>query len=108
MVFTIVLVYVMVQLGKIVEVLQNPLNRQKLKDDTDGFLRYVEEHGGLEGIVDSRFVSDELKPLEGKTVAQIAKMRGDADPIETCFDLIVEDGGMVNGIYHNMSEDDEF
>ena len=92
--------------GKIVEVLQNPLNRQKLKDDTDGFLRYVEEHGGWEGIVASRFVSDELKPLEGKTVAQIAKMRGDADPIETCFDLIVEDGGMVNGIYHNMSEDD--
>ena len=92
--------------GKIVEVLLDPSSRQKLKDDTDGFLRYVEEHGGWEGIVASRFLSEELKPLEGKTVAEIAKLRGDADPIDTCFDLIVEDGGMVNGIYHNMSEDD--
>ena len=92
--------------GKIVEVLLDPDNRQKLKDDTDGFKRYVEEHGGWEGIVASRFVSEKLKPLEGKTVAEIAEMRGDADPTDTCFDLIIEDGGMVNGIYHNMSEDD--
>jgi N-acyl-D-aspartate/D-glutamate deacylase len=90
---------------KVAESLKDPGFRAKLKADAR-FQQYVDEHGGPEGIVASRVVNPSLKPFEGKTLAEIARIRGDSDPIDTCFDLIVEDGGVVFGIYHNMSEDD--
>ena len=90
---------------QIVERLKDPAVRAKLKQDAV-FKQYVEEHGGWEGSVGSIFKNPALKPVEGKTIAEIAKIRGDADPADTCFDLIVEDGGFPNGIWHNMSEDD--
>jgi N-acyl-D-aspartate/D-glutamate deacylase len=39
-------------------------------------------------------------------VAEIAKLRGDKDPADMCFNLILEEGNYIAGIYHNMSEDD--
>jgi len=89
----------------IVRVLSDKSNREKLKNDPQ-FKQYVEEHGGFEGIVASRFSNAKDKPLEGKSIAEIAKLRGDADPADTCFNLIVEEGGFVDGVHHNMSEDD--
>jgi N-acyl-D-aspartate/D-glutamate deacylase len=91
--------------GTIVRVLSDQGNRDKLKHDPQ-FLQYVEEHGGFEGIVASRFSNPKDKPLEGKSIAEIAKLRGDADPADTCFNLIVEEGGFVDGVHHNMSDDD--
>ena len=52
--------------GKILEVLSDPASRQKLKDDPV-FNQYVEEHGGFEGVVASRFTDPEKKDLEGKS-----------------------------------------
>jgi N-acyl-D-amino-acid deacylase len=46
-----------------------------------------------------------LKGLEGKTVAQVAAERG-ADPFDTYFDLMVEDGGETTAIFDYISEDD--
>jgi N-acyl-D-aspartate/D-glutamate deacylase len=64
------------------------------------------EHGDWPNIVMSQVVTASLKPLEGKTVAQIAELRGASDPVELCFDLIVEEGAFPGGVYHTMSEDD--
>ena len=50
------------------------------------------------------FKSEKLKPLIGKTLAQVAKMRG-TSPEETSIDLIVEDQGRVGAAYFLMSED---
>jgi N-acyl-D-aspartate/D-glutamate deacylase len=91
--------------GTIVRVLADQSNRDKLKNDPQ-FKQYVEEHGGFEGIVASRFSNPKDKPLEGKSIAEIAKLRGDRDPADTCFNLIVEEGGFVDGVHHNMAEDD--
>jgi len=91
--------------GTIVKVLSDRSNREKLKKDPQ-FVQYVEEHGGWEGIVASRFSNAADKPLEGRSIAEIAKLRGDRDPADTCFNLIVEEGGFVDGVHHNMSEDD--
>jgi len=91
--------------GTIVKVLSDRSNRDKLKKDPQ-FVQYVEEHGGWEGIVASRFSNAADKPLEGRSIAEIAKLRGDRDPADTCFNLIVEEGGFVDGVHHNMSEDD--
>jgi N-acyl-D-aspartate/D-glutamate deacylase len=85
--------------------LKDPATRAKIKQDKE-FLQYVEEHGGWQGTVGTLYANPKLKPLEGKTVAEVAKMRGDADPADTCFDLIVENGGFPNGVYHNQGEDD--
>lgn len=50
------------------------------------------------------FKSDELKPLTGKTLAEVAEMRG-TDPRYTAMDLIVEDGSRVSTVYFTQSED---
>ncbi|MCZ6792101.1 MAG: D-aminoacylase [Planctomycetota bacterium] len=49
------------------------------------------------------FKNDELKPLTGKTLAEVAKLRG-VTPEEAAMDLVVEDGSRVGTIYFLMSE----
>jgi dihydroorotase/N-acyl-D-amino-acid deacylase len=90
---------------QIIKLLSDPVTREKIRKDPL-FAQYVDEHGGFEGIVASRIRNPKNKPLEGKTVAEIAKLRGDKDPADTCFNLILEEGNYIYGIYHNMSEDD--
>jgi N-acyl-D-amino-acid deacylase len=50
------------------------------------------------------FKSEALKPLTGKTVAEVAAMRG-TTPEETILDLIVEDGSRIETVYFSQSED---
>ena len=50
------------------------------------------------------FKNSKLKPLTGKTLAQVAKMRGES-PEETAMDLVIEDGSRVGTIYFIMNED---
>ena len=50
------------------------------------------------------FKNDTLKPLTGKTLAEVAKMRGKS-PEETAMDLVIEDGSRVGTVYFLMSED---
>src|SRR5207302_10551610 len=50
------------------------------------------------------FKNDKLKPLTGKTLAEVAKVRG-TSPEETAMDLVIEDGSRVSTVYFLMSED---
>jgi len=50
------------------------------------------------------FKSDKLKPLTGKTLGAVAKMRGKS-PEETALDLVIEDHTRVSTAYFLMSED---
>jgi N-acyl-D-amino-acid deacylase len=50
------------------------------------------------------FRTEALKPLTGKTLAEVAKMRG-KDPIETIMDLVYEDRSRVGTVYFMMSEE---
>jgi N-acyl-D-amino-acid deacylase len=50
------------------------------------------------------FKSEKLKPLTGKTLAEISKMRG-TDPTDTAMDLILEDRSRVGTTYFMMSEE---
>src|SRR3546814_4325102 len=52
----------------------------------------------------SGFKNEALKPLTGKTLAEVAAMRGKS-PEETAMDLVVEDGSRVGTVYFLMSED---
>jgi N-acyl-D-amino-acid deacylase len=50
------------------------------------------------------FKSEALKPLTGRTLADVAKARG-KDPVETIMDLVLEDRSRVGTVYFMMSED---
>lgn len=50
------------------------------------------------------FKNEKLKPLTGKTLAQVAKLRG-TSPEDTAMDLVIEDDSRVSTIYFLMSED---
>ena len=52
----------------------------------------------------SGFKSEALKPLTGKTLSDVAAMRG-TSPEETAMDLVVEDGSRAGTVYFLMSED---
>ena len=59
---------------------------------------------GPDGILLSGFKSESLKPLTGKTLTEVAAMRGKS-PEETAIDLVIEDGSRVEAVYFLMSED---
>jgi N-acyl-D-amino-acid deacylase len=50
------------------------------------------------------FKNEKLKPLTGKTLAEVARMRGKS-PEETAMDLVIEDESRVGTVYFLMSED---
>jgi N-acyl-D-aspartate/D-glutamate deacylase len=50
------------------------------------------------------FKSDALKPLTGKTLAEVAKMRN-TTPEDAAIDLVIEDGSRISTIYFLMSEE---
>jgi N-acyl-D-amino-acid deacylase len=78
--------------------------REKMKRDPE-FITWAKEHGWWEGIVMSRASRPEHKTYEGKSVAAIAKLRGDADPADTCLDLMAAEQGRISGIFHTMPEE---
>jgi N-acyl-D-amino-acid deacylase len=88
--------------------LRDPATREKIKAQvlapTDSWENLYLDAGGPEHILVVAFKSEKLKPLTGKTLAEVAKMRG-KDPIDTAMDLIAEDESRVGTIYFLMSED---
>ncbi|MEE9549665.1 MAG: D-aminoacylase [Candidatus Binatia bacterium] len=91
-------------LGETITQFRNQAFRERIIGDPE-FDQYVNEHGGWEGVVAARLDRSDLKPFEGKTIAEIAKIRG-KDPTSTCFDLIFEEGNFIHGVHHTMSEED--
>ena len=90
---------------KFAAILRDPAQRRKIKDDKD-FQTWVMEHGGWDGIVLGRARRPEIKKYEGMRIAEIARVRGDDDPADTCLALMADEGGAITGMFHTMSEDD--
>jgi N-acyl-D-amino-acid deacylase len=88
--------------------LQDPATRQKIAEavrtPTNEWENLYLLSGSPERILLASFRNDSLKPLTGKTLAEVAKMRG-KDPIETIMDLLLEDRSRIGTIYFLMSED---
>lgn len=62
------------------------------------------QRAGPKGALLLEFKNPKLKPLAGKTLDEVAKMRG-VSPEEAAMDLVVEDGSRVGVAYFLMSED---
>ena len=88
--------------------LRDPATREKIKGQvqtpSDEWENMYLATGGPEHILLAAFKSEKLKPLTGKTLAEVAKMRR-KDPIDTAMDLIAEDDSRIGTIYFFISED---
>lgn len=60
--------------------------------------------GSPDRIVLVGFATEKLKPLTGKSLAEIATMRG-RDPVDTLIDLLLEDRSGIGTVYFLMSEE---
>ena len=90
------------------ERLLDPEIRAKVKTDMmakgDGWENLYFAAGTPENLLLVGFKNDSLKYLTGKTLKEVAGMRG-ISPEETAMDLVVEDGSRVGTIYFLMSEE---
>src|SRR6266496_4037586 len=88
--------------------LRDPAARGKIKAevkiDSDKWENLYLAAGSPDKILLVGFKSEKLKPLTGRTLAEVAKMRG-KDPIDTAMDLIAEDESRISTVYYVMSEE---
>jgi N-acyl-D-amino-acid deacylase len=88
--------------------LHDPETRKKIaaemKVDSDKWENLYLAAGSPDRIILADFSAEKLKPLDGKSLAEIAKMRG-KDPIETIMDLLVENEKRIGAMYFLMSEE---
>ena len=88
--------------------LQDPAYRRQLAREittpTDKWENLYLAAGSPDRVLLVEFKSEALKPLTGKTLAEVSKMRG-TDPAETIMDLVLEDRSRVGTVYFMMSEE---
>jgi len=88
--------------------MKDPATRKRIahemRESRTGWENMYLQAGSPDKILLVGFKSRKLKPLTGKTLAEIAKMRG-TSPEETVMDLIVEDESSIATIYFTQSEE---
>ena len=88
--------------------LRDPATREKIaaevRIDSAAWENLYLAAGSPDKILLAGFKSEKLKPLTGKSLAEVAKMRG-KDPIETIMDLLSEDESRIDAMYFLMSEE---
>ena len=88
--------------------LKDPAVRARVKAEMDDAHPKTWENlfmgAGPDGTLLLAFKNPKLKPLTGKTLAEVARMRG-TSPEDTAMDLVVEDGTRVGVGYFLMNED---
>ncbi|HEX6941079.1 MAG TPA: D-aminoacylase, partial [Longimicrobiales bacterium] len=91
-----------------VERLKDPAIRRRvareMRTPTDAWENFYLAAGSPDRILLVGFKQDSLKYLTGKSLAEVARMRG-ADPVETAMDLVIQDDSRVDAVYFLMSEE---
>jgi N-acyl-D-amino-acid deacylase len=88
--------------------LKDPATRMRvakeMRTPTDAWENLLIAAGKPDNVLLVAFNSEALKPLTGKTLAEVARLRGKS-PEETAMDLVIEDHSRVGTVYFLMSED---
>jgi len=87
--------------------LQDPAIRKRVKQEmltSDKYDNLLRSAGTPDNVLLVDFKSEKLKPLTGKTLGEVARMRHES-PEDTAMDLVVEDDSRVGTVYFLMSED---
>ena len=95
--------------AKLIERLKDPAMRARIRKDmqtpSKDWDNEWQEIPGPEAILVSVVQNPKLVPLQGKTIAEIAKL-WNKDPIDTIFDLLIEDSAFTSVAVFGMSEPD--
>lgn len=93
---------------KWVERLKDPATRERVRKEMSENAQDWENlfylAGTPERIILVAFKNEKLKPLTGKTLGEVAKMRGKSAQ-DTAMDLVIEDDSRVGTMYFLMSEE---
>jgi N-acyl-D-amino-acid deacylase len=87
--------------------LQDPVIRKRVKQEmlsSDKYDNLLTAAGSPDNVLLIGFNSELLKPLTGKTLAEVASMRH-STPEDTAMDLVIEDDSRIETVYFLMSED---
>lgn len=88
--------------------LRDPAIRERVRREmtmpSDKWENLYLDTGSPDRVVLCSFKNPKLKPLTGKTLGEIARLRG-TSPEDAAMDLVIEDGSRVGTIYFLMSED---
>jgi dihydroorotase/N-acyl-D-amino-acid deacylase len=95
--------------AKLVERLKDPATRARIRKDmltpSQEWDNEWQEISGPESVLIGVVQNPQLLPLQGKTLADIAKM-WNKDPMDALFDLLIEDKAYTNVAVFGMSEPD--
>ena len=95
--------------AKLIERLKDPAMRARIRREMESrsgnWDNEWQEVTGPESILVGAVQNPKLLPVQGKTIAQIAKLWG-KDPIDTVFDLLIEDQAFTQVAIFMMSEPD--
>lgn len=90
-----------------IERLKDPAIRARvlaeMRDDNAPWENLARRAGTPENVLLLGFKNPKLKPLTGKTLGEVARMRG-TSPEDTAIDLVIEDGSRVGTAYFLMDE----
>lgn len=77
---------------------------KEMREPTDKWENLLVAAGKPDNVLLVAFDNEQLKPLTGKTLAEVAKLRGKS-PEDTAIDLVIEDHSRVGTVYFLMSEE---
>jgi N-acyl-D-amino-acid deacylase len=78
--------------------------KREMATPTDKWESLYLAAGSPEQVLLVQFKNPQLKVLTGKTLAEVARLRG-TSPEDTAMDLVIEDGSRVGTVYFMMSEE---
>jgi N-acyl-D-amino-acid deacylase len=87
--------------------LQDPAIRKRVKQEmlsSDNYDNLLLAAGTPDKVLLVGFRTEKLKPLTGKTLGEVARMRNKS-PEDTAMDLVIEDDSRIETVYFLMSED---
>jgi dihydroorotase/N-acyl-D-amino-acid deacylase len=94
---------------KLIERLKDPVQRARIRKEMEtpggDWNNEWQQVTGPEAFIVGAVQNPKLVPLQGKTIAEIAKL-WNKDPIDTVFDLLVEDEAFTQVAFFLMSEPD--
>jgi len=95
--------------AKLIERLKDPATRARIRKDmltsATSWDNEWQEIPGPEAIIIGVVQNPKLLPLQGKTLAEVAKLQN-KDPMDALFDLLIEDQAYTGVAVFGMSEDD--
>jgi dihydroorotase/N-acyl-D-amino-acid deacylase len=95
--------------AKMIERLKDPAMRARIRKEmetpSDDWDNEWQEIAGPESIIVSVVQNPQLLPLQGKTIAEIAKL-WNKDPFDTIFDLLIQDNAYTYVAVFGMAEPD--